>query len=53
MGIMSGTHEDYMTIAIEEARAGAAAGEQPFGAVIVQDGSEPAVRGAGGMEQRS
>ncbi len=32
------TDEIYMEIALEEARAGRAAGEQPFGAVIVQAG---------------
>jgi tRNA(adenine34) deaminase len=31
-------HEKFMTIAIEEAKAGAAAGEQPFGAVVALDG---------------
>ncbi len=31
-------HEKFMDIAIEEARAGAAMGEQPFGAVVVIDG---------------
>jgi tRNA(adenine34) deaminase len=31
-------HERFMAMAIEEARAGAAAGEQPFGAAIAQDG---------------
>jgi tRNA(adenine34) deaminase len=33
-----GDHERFMAIAIEEARRGAAAGEQPFGAVIVRHG---------------
>jgi tRNA(adenine34) deaminase len=31
-------HDKFMDIALEEARAGAAAGEQPFGAVVVIDG---------------
>jgi tRNA(adenine34) deaminase len=31
-------HEKFMDIALEEARAGAAMGEQPFGAVVVIDG---------------
>ena len=31
-------HERFMAMAIEEARAGAAAGEQPFGAVVVRHG---------------
>ncbi len=31
--------EHFMAIAIEEARAGAAMGEQPFGAVVVRDGA--------------
>ncbi len=31
-------HEKFMVIAIEEAKAGAAAGEQPFGAVVVLNG---------------
>lgn len=31
-------HERFMDIAIAEARAGAAMGEQPFGAVVVIDG---------------
>jgi len=31
-------HERFMAMAIEEARAGAAMGEQPFGAVIARDG---------------
>lgn len=35
---MPHSHEHYMAMAIEEARAGAAIGEQPFGAVIVLDG---------------
>jgi len=34
---MPRTHEDFMAIAIEEAKEGAAMGEQPFGAVIVID----------------
>src|SRR5712675_677644 len=32
------THEHFMAMAIEEAKAGAANGEQPFGAVVVIDG---------------
>ncbi|WP_127144037.1 nucleoside deaminase [Pelagibacterium montanilacus] len=35
---MAQVHEHYMAMAIEEARAGAASGEQPFGAVVVCDG---------------
>ena len=31
-------HEKFMAIAIEEAKAGAAAGEQPFGAVVALNG---------------
>jgi len=31
-------HERFMAMAIEEAQAGAAAGEQPFGAVVVRNG---------------
>jgi tRNA(adenine34) deaminase len=31
-------HNRFMTIAIEEAKAGAAQGEQPFGAVVVRNG---------------
>lgn len=31
-------HEKYMAVAIEEAKKGAAMGEQPFGAVIVYEG---------------
>jgi tRNA(adenine34) deaminase len=31
-------HERFMTIAIEEARLGAAMGEQPFGAVVARNG---------------
>jgi tRNA(adenine34) deaminase len=31
-------HEKFMAIAIEEAKAGAAAGEQPFGAVVALGG---------------
>ena len=31
-------HERFMAIAIEEAKAGAAMGEQPFGAVVVRNG---------------
>lgn len=33
-----GEHEQYMAMAIEESRNGMAAGEPPFGAVIVRDG---------------
>ncbi len=32
------THEDYMRMALEEAKRAAAMGEAPIGAVIVQDG---------------
>ncbi len=32
-------HEPFMAIAIEEAQAGRAMGEQPFGAVVVKDGA--------------
>jgi tRNA(adenine34) deaminase len=35
---MTSDHERFMAIAIEEAKLGAAAGEQPFGAVVVRDG---------------
>ena len=35
---METDHERFMAIAIEEAKAGAAMGEQPFGAVVVRDG---------------
>jgi tRNA(adenine34) deaminase len=35
---MSG-HDQWMAIAIEEARLGAAGGEQPFGSAIVRDGA--------------
>jgi tRNA(adenine34) deaminase len=38
MEIPTTEHERFMAMAIEEARAGAAAGEQPFGAVIAHDG---------------
>ena len=31
-------HERFMRVAIEEAKTGAAMGEQPFGAVVVRDG---------------
>jgi tRNA(adenine34) deaminase len=31
-------HEKFMAIAIEEAKAGAAMGEQPFGAVVARNG---------------
>jgi tRNA(adenine34) deaminase len=32
-------HEQFMAVAIEEAMAGAAAGEQPFGGVVVRGGA--------------
>ena len=35
---MAADHNRFMAIAIEEAKAGAAQGEQPFGAVVVCDG---------------
>jgi tRNA(adenine34) deaminase len=35
---MSEDHEFFMALAIEEAKAGAASGEQPFGAVVVRKG---------------
>ncbi len=35
---MAAQHEHFMAMAIEEAKAGAAAGEQPFGAVVVLNG---------------
>lgn len=35
---LAADHNHFMAIAIEEARAGAAQGEQPFGAVVVRDG---------------
>ena len=35
---MEADHNRFMAIAIEEAKAGAAQGEQPFGAVVVCDG---------------
>src|SRR6266851_8659647 len=35
---MSTDHESFMAIAIEEAKLGAAMGEQPFGAVVVRNG---------------
>jgi tRNA(adenine34) deaminase len=35
---METDHERFMAIAIEEAKAGAAQGEQPFGAVVVCNG---------------
>jgi tRNA(adenine34) deaminase len=35
---MQTDHARFMAIAIEEAELGAAAGEQPFGAVVVRDG---------------
>lgn len=35
---MSSEHERFMAMAIEEAKAGLAQGEQPFGAAVVLDG---------------
>ena len=35
---MSTDHEKFMTLAIEEARKGLRAGEQPFGSIIVREG---------------
>ena len=35
---METDHERFMAIAIEEAKAGAAQGEQPFGAVVARNG---------------
>ena len=35
---MSSDHENFMALAIEEARAAIQAGERPFGSVVVQDG---------------
>jgi tRNA(adenine34) deaminase len=35
---MSAERNGFMTMAIEEAKKGAAAGEQPFGAIVVRDG---------------
>jgi tRNA(adenine34) deaminase len=35
---MASEHERFMAMAIAEAKAGAAAGEQPFGAVVVRNG---------------
>jgi tRNA(adenine34) deaminase len=35
---MSSEHEKFMALAIEEARIGLRAGEQPFGSVIVRNG---------------
>jgi tRNA(adenine34) deaminase len=35
---MSIDHNIFMAMAIEEAKTGAASGEQPFGAVVVRDG---------------
>jgi tRNA(adenine34) deaminase len=35
---MNADHEPFMAIAIEEAKLGAAMGEQPFGAVVVRNG---------------
>jgi tRNA(adenine34) deaminase len=37
-GDMASEHEPFVAMAIEEAKAGARAGEQPFGAVIVLNG---------------
>ncbi len=37
---MNPDHDKFMAIAIEEARLGAAAGEQPFGAVVTLNGEE-------------
>jgi len=36
---MTADHDQYMAMAIEEARAGLAQGEQPFGSVVVRDGA--------------
>jgi tRNA(adenine34) deaminase len=36
--ILETDHSHFMALAIEEAKAGAAQGEQPFGALIVRDG---------------
>jgi tRNA(adenine34) deaminase len=36
--MVSSNHERFMAMAIEEAKLGAASGEQPFGAVIARDG---------------
>ena len=38
MTLTAQDHDKYMGLAIAEARAGAAMGEQPFGAVVVLDG---------------
>ena len=35
---MKGDHEQFMAMAIEEARIGVRAGEKPFGSVVVRDG---------------
>ena len=35
---MTSDHARFMAIAIEEAKAGAAMGEQPFGAVVARNG---------------
>ncbi len=35
---MSTNHENFMALAIEEARKGLRAGDRPFGAVVVKDG---------------
>ena len=36
---MSDSHENYMRLALEEARIGMAEGEEPFGAVVVRQGT--------------
>ena len=36
---MNGDHNQFMAMAIEEARSGMRAGERPFGSVVVQDGT--------------
>ena len=36
---MAYSHETYMRLALEEARTGVAEGEEPFGAVVVRQGS--------------
>lgn len=38
IGAMEPTHQDWMRLALAEAAKGAAAGEVPVGAVVVQDG---------------
>lgn len=35
---MTGDHDRFMALAIEEARSGLQAGERPFGSVVVRDG---------------